>query len=86
MPPAGVVLMAIAERALYVGSPEHKSHLSFAGPAELLAPAQGVAQQLGDGADVITSEDLEPVARHFRVSPMVIQHQVENQLAGSIIA
>jgi Zn-dependent peptidase ImmA (M78 family) len=53
--------------------------------AELLAPAQGVAERLEGALDVVVSEDLEQVARHFRVSPTVIHHQVENQLSASIV-
>jgi hypothetical protein len=54
--------------------------------AQLLAPAEGVAKRLGDGTDAIPMEDVDPVARHFRVSPMVIEHQIENQLAGTVVA
>jgi hypothetical protein len=53
--------------------------------AELLAPAKGIAERLGGPTDVVLSEDLEQVAEHFRVSTMVIEHQVENQLSASII-
>jgi hypothetical protein len=62
---------------------KQKAERAFA--AELLAPAAGIAQRLEDGAGAITMEDLEPVAQHFRVSPLVIQHQVENQLAVGIV-
>jgi hypothetical protein len=45
-----------------------------------------VRQRLGDISSVIVPEDLEPIALHFRVSPLVIQHQVENQLADDVVA
>jgi hypothetical protein len=38
-PPAGVELAEIAARASYVGSSEHKSYPSFAGPPKLRADA-----------------------------------------------
>ncbi len=60
-----------------------KTERAFA--AELLAPARGVAERLEGALDVVLSEDLEQVARHFRVSPMVVYHQVENQLSASIV-
>jgi hypothetical protein len=63
-----------------------KQKIERAFAAELLAPAQGVSQRLGDNVDMVTMEDLEPVARHFHVSPMVVQHQIENQLTESIFA
>jgi hypothetical protein len=53
--------------------------------AQLLAPAQGVAARLETSVDSIGMEDVEPIARHFRVSPLVIQNQIENQLASSVI-
>lgn len=53
--------------------------------AELLAPAHGIARRLGDSSAAIAPEDLEPIAEHFRVSPMVIQHQVENQLGAYVL-
>jgi hypothetical protein len=58
-----------------------KKERAFA--AELLAPAQGVAEYLGDDLDLVSAEDLEEVAQHFRVSTMVVEHQVQNQLSGS---
>ncbi len=53
--------------------------------AELLAPAKGIADLLGGSPDVVTSEDIEQLAEHFRVSPRVVEHQLENQLAASIV-
>ena len=48
--------------------------------AELLAPAAGIRQFL----DRLGSQDdlaLESTARHFRVSPILIRHQYDNQMA-----
>ncbi len=50
--------------------------------AELLAPADGIRLAL----DAIGKNDdsaLEAVAQHFRVSPLVIRHQYDNQVALS---
>lgn len=51
--------------------------------AELLAPADGIAQLLETEPEAASSEDIEQVAQHFRVSPTVIQHQVQNQLLSA---
>lgn len=51
---------------------------SFA--AELLAPAEGIRQYL----DVIGKQDysaMEAIASRFRVSPWVVRHQYDNQIA-----
>lgn len=48
--------------------------------AELLAPAEGVAELIGDNPDDIGVDELEMAERHFRVSSLIIQHQIENQL------
>ena len=48
--------------------------------AELLAPAAGIRQLL----DRLGRQDdlaLESAARHFRVSPILIRHQYDNQVA-----
>ena len=48
--------------------------------AELLAPAEGIRQfldRLGRQDDLA----LESTARHFGVSPILIRHQYDNQLA-----
>ncbi|GII58619.1 hypothetical protein Pth03_70080 [Planotetraspora thailandica] len=48
--------------------------------AELLAPAAGISELLGDAPESAVQDDMEQIADHFRVSPMVIKHQLENQL------
>jgi hypothetical protein len=48
--------------------------------AELLAPAAGVAELIGRRPDEIGVDELESAERHFRVSSLIIQHQVDNQL------
>ncbi|MEU8271360.1 hypothetical protein AB0B89_29895 [Sphaerisporangium sp. NPDC049002] len=48
--------------------------------AELLAPAAGISELLGDAPEAAVQDDLEVVAEHFQVSPMVIKHQLDNQL------
>lgn len=51
--------------------------------AELLAPAEGVRQALDALGGRLDDAALDAVARGFAVSPLVIRHQYENQLAGS---
>ncbi len=53
-PPAGVDLAAVADRASYIGSGEHKSFPSFAGPPQLRADASKCDPSLAD-ADELTS-------------------------------
>jgi hypothetical protein len=51
--------------------------------AELLAPAAGIADRLGGDPATAGLDEIEDAARHFRVSPMIVQHQIENQLIAS---
>jgi Zn-dependent peptidase ImmA (M78 family) len=48
--------------------------------AELLAPASGIAGLLGFDPAAASQEDVDLVAEALNVSPMVVQHQLENQL------
>lgn len=48
--------------------------------AELMAPAAGIRQLLGDQASAAPPEDIASVAEHFGASEWVIAHQVKNQL------
>ena len=50
--PAGVLLADLAQRASYVGSPEHKNSLSPAGPPRLRADATPCPRDLNDTATV----------------------------------
>lgn len=52
--------------------------------AELLAPAAGIREML---AALGTQSDpaIEAVARRYRVSPLLVRHQYDNQLAGTSI-
>jgi Zn-dependent peptidase ImmA (M78 family) len=70
---------------LVTGAYTDRQKMERAFAAELLAPAKGIAERLGGTPDVVLLEDLEEVAQYFRVSPMVVEHQVENQLSASII-
>src|SRR6266540_3219676 len=51
--------------------------------AELLAPAAGIRDQLDLTEIEFAFDDIEPIAEHFEVSSMVIQHQIENQILAS---
>jgi Zn-dependent peptidase ImmA (M78 family) len=48
--------------------------------AELLAPAQGIRQML-DTAGEADDGALETVADRYNVSPLLVRHQYENQIA-----
>lgn len=56
----------------------HKIERAFA--AELLAPADGLREAFVDAPFPISDEDLDTAAAHYGVSPLVIRHQVDNQL------
>jgi hypothetical protein len=48
--------------------------------AELLAPAEGIAQLLESPPEAASQEELEQIAQHYGVSSMVIEHQLRNHL------
>jgi hypothetical protein len=52
--------------------------------AELLAPAMGLADVLRDDSGLVTTEDVEDAAVHYGVSPLLVRHQIENQLATQV--
>lgn len=52
------------------------SQMERAFAAELLAPAEAIAERLASGAS-----DTEVLAEHFQVSALVVGHQIENQLS-----
>lgn len=51
--------------------------------AELLAPAEGIAQILDLSPESASTEDIEQVAEHFKVSTFVVEHQLKNQLLSA---
>lgn len=57
---------------------QQKVERAFA--AEILAPAQGIADVLGVEPWTAAPEDFERVADHFGVSPLLVKHQIDNQL------
>ncbi len=58
----------------------YRQRVERAFAAELLAPADGIAEILESSPAAATQDELEKVARHFGVSSMVIDHQVRNRL------
>jgi Zn-dependent peptidase ImmA (M78 family) len=55
-----------------------KTDRAFA--AELLAPAEGIAELLHGEPATASQEDLDDVAEHYGVTPTVIRYQMQNQL------
>jgi hypothetical protein len=68
---------------LLTSAHSNRQRIGRAFAAELLAPAAGIRAMLGVHASVIAPEDLSVLGEHFRVSEMVIGHQIENQLQGN---
>jgi hypothetical protein len=70
------------QRFLLSAARAHDERVAGAFAAELLAPAEGIRLSL----DAIGKDDdsaLEAIARHFRVSPLLVRHQYDNQIAVS---
>lgn len=59
---------------------QQKAERAFA--AELLAPAEGLAKVLGTRLDDAGVDELERAERHYGVSSLIIQRQIENQLTS----
>lgn len=57
---------------------QQRTERAFA--AEILAPAAGVNQLLGQLGSLDDIEEVELIAAHFEVQPLVIAHQIENQV------
>jgi hypothetical protein len=69
---------------LVTGAHTDRQKMERAFAAEVLAPAEGVRARLQSDVDVVLQEDVEQVAQHFRVSPMVVQRQLENRLSTTV--
>lgn len=69
-----------ARKFLLTTSHSDRQKMARAFAAELLAPAGGVEEFVDERDGVVYFDDIDAVADHFRVSPLVIEHQVENQL------
>lgn len=48
--------------------------------AELLAPAEGISELIGDPATAVDDATVDHIARHFGVRALVIDHQIENNV------
>lgn len=77
-------ILARPERRRFVLSPARSrdERVARAFAAELLAPAEGIRQTL----ESIGKDDdsaMEAVAQRFRVSPLLVRHQYDNQIAVS---
>lgn len=67
------------KRSLLTRSTQYGERTERAFAAELLAPAEGLAEVLGGD---FSDEALQRAADHFHVNAILIQHQVENQIAA----
>lgn len=69
------------DRFLITENRSDRNRTARAFAAELLAPASGIADRIDADPSLATQSDIEQAAEHFRVSPVLIQHQIQNQLA-----
>jgi Zn-dependent peptidase ImmA (M78 family) len=58
----------------------YRQRIERAFAAELLAPAEGIAELLESPPETASQEELEQIALRYGVSPVVIEHQVRNHL------
>lgn len=58
----------------------HRQRIERAFAAELLAPAEGIAQLLESPPEAVSEEEVEQIAHRYGVSSMVIEHQLRNHL------
>lgn len=58
----------------------HRQRVERAFAAELLAPAEGIAQLLESPPEAASQEEVEQIAQRFGVSSIVIERQLQNQL------
>jgi Zn-dependent peptidase ImmA (M78 family) len=70
------------ESPLFVVTTAHtyRQRIERAFAAELLAPAEGIAELLESPPETASQEELEQIALRYGVSPVVIEHQVRNHL------
>ncbi len=70
---------------LFVVTTAHtnRQQIERAFAAELLAPAEGIAQLLESPPEAASQEELEQIAQRYGVSSMVIEHQLRNRLIAS---
>lgn len=75
----------LTDRNLLLLDPAHtdltKASRAFA--AELLAPADGIGEFVS-ALPEITSAAFEALAGHYGTSPLLVQHQYDNQIAGAL--
>lgn len=68
---------------LVVASYGLRQKMERAFAAEFLAPADGIRQIISDPT-AASVDEVENAAENYNVSPLVIQHQIENQLSGTV--
>jgi hypothetical protein len=74
---------ALDEHFLVTDAYTDKQKIERSFSAELLAPARGIAELLDVDPWAASPEDVDQIAEHFDVSPLLIEHQIENQLVES---
>lgn len=73
------------QRFLLTGGRADQTRTERAFAAELLAPAAGIEQLIPEDGGLVAAVDLDEIAEHFDVAPMVVRHQVENRLKLQVV-
>ncbi len=69
---------------LMTTAPTFEQRVERAFAAEVLAPAAGLERLVERQSGVVLAEDVERLGRKFKTSPLVISHQLENQLGLAV--
>lgn len=72
-------------RFLLTGGRADQPRTERAFAAELLAPASGIQQLVPEDGGLVAAVDLDQIAEHFDVGPLVVRHQVENRLSLQVV-
>jgi hypothetical protein len=65
------------QTSLVSSAASYSQKVNRAFAAELLAPAAGISERLQRRA-IVSFEDIDELAAHFGVAPLVIEHQIQN--------
>lgn len=79
----GHAILSDRRSALLDPARTDSGRMSRAFAAELLAPADGIQAHLHAFGDYPTERAVDHIAHHYGVSPMLVQHQFDNQISNN---